>query len=366
MRIGVLAETAPRERRVALTPDVVRRLIERGHRVTVAPEAGRGSGMSPGDYLEAGADVDDPIGADLHAFVTGPSDLTIFPTGTAVVGLMAPFDEPQRMKEAAEAGLTALALEGLPRVTRAQTMDALTSQATVAGYRAVIEAAGHLGKLFPMLTTAAGTIRPAKVLVLGAGVAGLQAVATARRLGAVVSAYDVRPAAAEQVESLGARFLDLQMMGEQDAAGYARELGEDQQRRALEALSPYVAESDVVISTAQIPGRPAPLLITTEMIERMSPGSVVVDLAAATGGNCQLTVADEEVRHDDVVILGPTDLPSRVAVHASQMYARNLESLIEHLSSEGELAIDLDDEIIAGCCMTHQGRIVHPSLSEGS
>jgi NAD(P) transhydrogenase subunit alpha len=265
----------------------------------------------------------------------------------------------------ASAGVTALAFETLPRTTRAQPMDVLSSQATAAGYQAVLVAAAAHGKFLPMLTTAAGTIRPTKALVLGAGVAGLQAIATAKRLGAIVSAYDVRAAAAEQVESLGARFvhLEIEQQDETKTGGYARELEADAQQRLLMQLGEYVARHDVIISTAAIPGRKAPVLITREMVEQMAPGSVIVDLAATTGGNCELSKADEEVVHHGVTILAPTDLVSGVATHASQMYARNASAVLVHLLQEEGVVIDFEDEITAGLCITHQGRVVNERVS---
>jgi NAD(P) transhydrogenase subunit alpha len=266
--------------------------------------------------------------------------------------------------------VTALAFETVPRTTKAQSMDVLSSQATAAGYQAVLEAATAITKFFPMLTTAAGTIAPAKVLVLGAGVAGLQAIATAKRLGAMVSAYDVRAAVAEQVESLGARFvsLELEQQRDQDAGGYARELEDAAQRRLLMQLGEHVSRHDVVISTAAIPGKPAPLLVTKEMVEAMHPGSVIVDLAVSTGGNCELSIADEVVVHSGVKILAPTDLVSGVATHTSQMFARNTLNLLSYLIHEEGLRIDLEDEITAGACITHDGKVVNDlvrSMLEG-
>jgi len=290
--------------------------------------------------------------------------------GGILLGLLEPLDKPARAEILASAGVTSLAFETLPRTTRAQPMDVLSSQATAAGYQAVLIAAAAHGKFFPMLTTAAGTIRPTKVLVLGAGVAGLQAIATARRLGAIVSAYDVRAAAAEQVESLGARFvhLEIEQQDETKTGGYARELEADAQQRLLMQLGEHVARHDVVISTAAIPGRKAPMLVTREMVEQMAPGSVIVDLAVATGGNCELSKADEQVIHDGVTILAPTDLVSGVATHASQMYARNAAAVLTHLLQDEGIVIDFDDEITAGLCITHQGRVVNQrvmSMLEG-
>ena len=356
---------------MAITPDVVKQLRASGHHVALEADAGREAGFGDHDYREAGATTE--TGAEQ----VWNSELVLgirpdwagreLKEATTIVGLLRPFDEPRRMRELAATGAAALAFEALPRTTRAQAMDVLSSQATVAGYQAVLEAATRLSKFFPMLTTAAGTVPPARVLVLGAGVAGLQAIATARRLGARVSAFDVRAAAAEQVESLGAHFVTTEAEP-QDAAtagGYARELAEEAQARLLENLAPHVAEADVVISTAQIPGKPAPRLVTRAMVESMHPGSVIVDLAASTGGNCELTRVDEEIVEGGVVILGPTDLESRNPTDASRMYARNAAALISHLAGdEGELWLREDDEIIQGCLIAQRGRVVHPRVLE--
>jgi H+-translocating NAD(P) transhydrogenase subunit alpha len=366
MRIGVVGQTASGERRVALTPDVAAQLIRGGHQVAVEPGAGTSAGYDDNAYQKAGCGIgSDAWTADLICTIDLPE--RALPEGAAVVGLLRPFDEPTAMWRLARQGVTAFAFEAVPRTTRAQLVDVLSSQATVSGYQAVLEAASASDRLFPMLTTAAGTVRPASVLVLGAGVAGLQAVATARRLGAVVSAFDVRAAAAEQVASLGARFVSLEVEP-QDAAtsgGYARQLGAEAEQRLLVGLTPHVAAADVVIATAAIPGRPAPRLITRKAVEGMRLGAVIVDVAATTGGNCELTEPGKVVTHHGVHIVGFTDLPSRKPGHASQMYARNLAALVGTLSSaEGELTIDLEDEIVDGCCVVLAGEVRHPAIKE--
>lgn len=356
------AASRPSERRVGITPDVAKRLVDAGHEVLVESGAGLAAGYPDDDYEAAGAGIGDAWMADLIVVVHPPDaeDAARLGAGSTIVGLLEPLDDPAGIAAIAATGATAIAFETLPRTTRAQAMDVLSSQATLAGYQAVLEGATRMPKLLPMMTTAAGTIRPATVLVLGAGVAGLQAIATARRLGAIVHAFDVRAAAAEQVESLGARFiaLDLERQDAAQAGGYARELAENDQARLLAALTDHVAGADLVITAAAIPGRPAPLLIDESMVAAMKPGSVIVDGAASTGGNCALTRPDEEVDVDGVIILGPTDLPSRLATHASQMYARNVLELITHLADDaGNLVIDLDDEITAGVVVATGGEV---------
>jgi NAD(P) transhydrogenase subunit alpha len=274
-----------------------------------------------------------------------------------LIGFLQPLTDQEGIERLASRGVTAFAMESIPRITRAQSMDALSSQATVSGYKAIVLAADRLPKFLPMLVTAAGTVVPAKVLVIGAGVAGLQAIATARRLGAVVSGFDVRPVVKEQVESLGATFLELGVVGEETEGGYARELSEEEQRRQQEELEARIGDFDVVVTTALIPGRPAPKLIPQSAIESMRPGSVIVDLAAEAGGNADLTKADEEVTHNGVTILGPTNLPSSMPYHASQLYARNVTALVNHLAPEGELNLDFEDEITAGACVTRKEEV---------
>jgi H+-translocating NAD(P) transhydrogenase subunit alpha len=372
VKVSVPRERTPGERRVALVPDTVRQLVSAGLNLCVESGAGEGSRHPDAAYAEAGAQVvSSPaeLGAEAAALVCVRTPagelLDALPSGALLLGLLQPLSDPQGMAELAQRGLSVFALEALPRITRAQPMDALSSQATVSGYHAALLGATRLPRFFPLLMTAAGTIPPARVLVLGAGVAGLQAIATSRRLGAIVEAYDVRPAVKEQVESLGASFVELPLeeSGE-GAGGYARELTEETQRRQTELLAKHVAGADVVITTALIPGRPAPLLITREMVERMKSGSLVIDLAAEAGGNCELTQAGEEVEHGGVSVLGPLELPGTHAVHASQMYSRNVSSLLLLMVREGELHLDLEDEVLAGCCIAHGGEVVHGAVRE--
>ena len=359
MRVGVPRETAVGERRVALIPEIVAKLVASGIEVVVEPGAGEAASFSDDAFREAGAEVGDPWSADVVAKVRMPGDeeLGRLREGQVLIGFLQPLSNPQGIERLAGRGVTAFAMESIPRITRAQPMDALSSQATVSGYKAVVIAADRLPKFLPMLMTAAGTVAPAKVLVIGAGVAGLQAIATARRLGAVVSGFDVRPVVKEQVESLGATFLELGVVGEETEGGYARELSEEEQRRQQEELEARIGDFDVVITTALIPGRPAPELIPQSAIESMRPGSVIVDLAAEAGGNAELTQADREITHGGVTILGPTNLPSTMPYHASQLYARNVSSLIQHLAPEGELTLDFEDEITAGACVTRKEEV---------
>lgn len=367
MRVGVPRERRPGEHRVALTPNAVAALVARDIDVLVETDAGEKAGFLDGAYRAAGATIVDSqaeaCDADMVTWVGPPTpqELDLVPEGAAVLGLLDPFSSGDVVRRLADRRLTALAFEAVPRISVAQAMDALSSQATCAGYAAVMLGAHHSPKLPMMLTTAAGTIAPAKVLVLGAGVAGLQAIATARRLGAVVSAYDVRVEAAEQIASLGARPITTELQTEADDGGYARELAEDSQARQLQLLAPHVEDSDIVITTAQIPGRTAPVLVTHEMVHRMRPGAVVVDVAAASGGNCEVTHVDEVSLHAGIVtVLGPTDLPSHVAHDASQMYARNVTALLEHVLLEDQLHIDLADVVVDGTCVSHHGEVRHP------
>jgi NAD(P) transhydrogenase subunit alpha len=368
MKIGVPKETAANERRVALVPDTVGRLVKTGLEVAVEQGAGAAAAFPDDAYRAAGAGL-----VATPADVFGRSDviLKVQPPSTAEVGLcregsvlvavFQPAAERDVVAALAARKVTAFSLALLPRITRAQPMDVLSSQATVAGYKAVLLAASTAGRLFPMLVTAAGTLPPARVLVLGAGVAGLQAIATARRLGAVVSAFDVRPAVKEQVESLGARFLQLEI-GEQaeTAGGYAKQLSEETHRRELEFIAQHVRDADIVITTAAIPGKRAPILITADAVRGMKPGAVIVDLAAETGGNCEVTEPGGEVRRDGVVVLGPLNLPSTVPLHASQMYARNVASFLAQVVREGRLTLDFSDDIIRETCVTHAGEVRKP------
>ncbi len=367
MRIGVPRQDPP-ERRVPLPPETITRLIRKGHTVLVGSGAGAEAGWADEVFIEAGAEISD------HSSVWG-ADLVVTVTSTepsarpgAILGLLRPFDDAEAVTRLAATGAAVFAFEALPRTTRAQAMDVLSSQATVAGYQAVLEAAQSANRFFPMMTTAAGTIPPAKVLVLGAGVAGLQAIATARRLGAVVTAFDVRSAAAEQVRSLGATFLAvaIQAQDEKASGGYATEVAADEQAQILAGLAPAVAAADVIVTTAAIPGRPAPLLITTAMVKSMRPGSVIVDLAATTGGNCEATSIGETIVESGVTIVGATDLESRKPADASRMFGRNAMSFIELITgAEGQLAPDWDDEIVAGTCIARSGQVVHPRLTGG-
>lgn len=351
---------------MALSPQVALRLIEARHSVVIQTGAGTGAGFDDSNYAEVGATVaDDPYpDADLVAVVGPPTPDTArrVPEGAILVGFLDPFDAADLVEVLTERHITAFAMESIPRTTLAQSMDALSSQATAAGYHAVLLAAAATPRFFPMLTTAAGTIPPVKLLVLGAGVAGLQAIATARRLGAAVSAYDIRPEVREQIESLGARFVAAPVDESAAAAtGYAREVSDETQRRQQDALAEVVEESDVVVTTAQIPGSPAPLLVSREMVERMRPGSVLVDVAAPSGGNCELTRPDETIVHEGVTVIGPIDLPGRVAHDASSMYARNLSSFLGRITGEDdEPHLDWDDQIISEACITHDGRVTHP------
>lgn len=364
MRIAVPVES-PDERRVSLTPQVALRLIEERHSVVVETGAGGEAGFSDQAYRDVGAEVAaDPFpGAELITVVGPPTadQASRYPEGSALVGFLDPFSAKDLVSVLARRRITSFAMEAIPRTTLAQSMDALSSQATAAGYHAVLVAAAATPRFFPMLTTAAGTIPPVKLLVLGAGVAGLQAIATARRLGASVSAYDIRPEVREQIESLGARFVAAPVDESAAAAtGYAKEVSDETQRRQQDALAKVVADSDVVLTTAQIPGSPAPLLVSREMVEGMRPGSVIVDVAAPSGGNCELTRPGETVDVDGVKVIGPTDLPGRVAHDASQMYARNLASFVTRITDEdGQRVYDFENEIVSEACITHDGRVTH-------
>jgi NAD(P) transhydrogenase subunit alpha len=373
MRIGVPKETAEGERRVALVPEVVGKLVhspgeDGAAAVQVLVERGAGAGALIPDeaFAQAGAElVDDAqaLGADVVVKVAAPTAEQIAQLGAdaVVIGFLGPLTNGDGVRALADAGVTSFAMEAIPRISRAQSMDALSSQANIGGYRAALFGAQELGRFFPMLMTAAGTIRPATVLVLGAGVAGLQAIATARRLGAVVQGFDVRAAVKEQVESLGAKFLEFDLGGDlEGAGGYAKELTPEQQARQQELMAEAIGKVDVVITTAAVPGRRAPILVTEEAVRLMKPGSVIVDLAGESGGNCELSEPGETVIRHDVKIMAPLNVPSTMAEHASQLYARNIQSLLGLMISEtGELSLDFDDEVIAGACITRGGEIVH-------
>ncbi len=373
MRVAVPKEVVGGERRVALVPEGVSKLREAGFDVRVESGAGREAGVLDEAYEEAGAVmVADPAvlygDADLVLKVRGPAhhsvldrhETDLLPERSALISMFHPLAHPELVRRLADRSVTAFCMDLVPRITRAQRMDALSSQATAAGYKAALVAADRMSKFLPMLMTAAGTVPPARVLVLGAGVAGLQAIATARRLGAVVQAFDIRPAVKEQVESLGATFVGLALEEAETEGGYAKEVAEDVHRKEQELLHGLVRDADAVITTAAIPGKRAPVLITEAMVRDMRPGSVIVDLAAETGGNCELTQPGKEALHHGVLVVGLTDAPSAVAVHASQMYSRNITALVLHLAPGGTFRDDLaDDEIARACLVTRYGEVVH-------
>lgn len=379
MIIGVPKETFPGERRVALTPQVLPALAKAGLSVLVEEGAGSEAGYPDGGYSGKGARIaarrEDLFGeADAILQVlaldanrpAGRDDLARMRAGQILVGMADPLSAPEGIREAAARNVSVFALELLPRISRAQSMDVLSSMATIAGYKAVLLAAAFLPRIFPLLMTAAGTVHPARVFVVGAGVAGLTAIATARRLGALVEAYDVRSAVKEQVESLGAKFLEIPPPREdaEDAGGYAKGLDEEFYRRQRERMTEAVSRSDVVITTAQVPGRKAPLLVTRAMVEAMAPGSIIVDLAAAQGGNCELTRPGEPVSENGVSILGPLNLPASIPYHASQMYAKNVSAFLLHLVRDGKIVFDRTDEITRGTLAAHGGEVTHPRVRE--
>ena len=366
MRVAVLKETRSTENRVALVPLGVKSLVKRGLTVTVQTGAGETSGVSDLMYRDAGAEIaasaqETLEDAKLILVVNPPSsnELAHLSEGSILVGFLDPLSDPDLVSRLIELKVTGISMELVPRITRAQSMDALSSQATVAGYKAVLLAANHLPKFLPMFTTAAGTIRPAKALILGAGVAGLQAIATARRLGAIVEAFDVRPAVKEQVESLGASFLESEEeVTAEGEGGYAKELTEDQHSKELELIGSALIDTDIVITTAQIPGRKAPVLITEDMVKTMKYGSVIVDLAAESGGNCELSEAGETVLAHGVQILGPSNLPTSIPVHSSQMYSKNIVTLIsEFISDDGQLQLDFENDVVGPSTVTHGGEV---------
>ena len=361
--VAVPKEQTEEERRIALVPDIANRLVKKG--VTVAIEKGMGKRAFFKDDTFAQVQIVDKIAdlykqADVILKVQPPTiqEIALMKEGTVVIGFMSPHDHLEAVTQMRDRKITSLAMELIPRISRAQSIDALSSQASVAGYKAVIMAADLASVFFPMLTTAAGTIRPAKVLIIGVGVAGLQAIATARRLGAMVEAYDVRSATKEQVESLGAKFVEMDIKAEGEG-GYARELTAEEKQKQQEVLADHIAKSHVVITTAAIPGRPSPKIISQATAERMAPGSVIIDLAAEGGGNCELTQPGEKVNHNDVIIYGPLNVPSQTPVHASEMYAKNLYNLLELLIKDGQLHLDWEDEIIVGSALTHAGEVKH-------
>ncbi len=383
MKVGVPRETAPGERRVALVPDIVQKLVSEGLEVVIETGAGERAGLPDSEYRGAGAQVSGDAAAvyasdvvvkvappDVAGADVGPGavagghaggEVSRLKEGGAFIGFMLPLTSPELVKAMASGGVSSFGMELVPRITVAQRMDALSSQATAAGYIAALEGALAVDTFFPMLTTAAGTIPPANVLVIGAGVAGLQAIATAKRLGARVKGFDIRAAAAEQVESLGAKFVGITLDEAETKGGYAKEVTEDQQKKEHELLHKICSESDVVITTAQVPGRKAPVLITADMVEAMRPGAVIVDLAAESGGNCELTKAGETVVHNGVKVIGKTNPASDLPRNASMMYSKNIYELLTHLydAEAKTLRIDFDDEITRECCVTHDGQVVH-------
>jgi H+-translocating NAD(P) transhydrogenase subunit alpha len=355
MKLGVPKEAASGEHRVAMVPEVVQRLGRSSVDVVVEPGAGAGARIPDDHYTEAGATIGDPWQADVVVKVQPPTEEEIgrLRSGAVFVGFLQPLTNPEIAEALERQGVTAFAMESIPRISRAQSMDALSSQANVGGYKAVLIAADHFGRYFPMLMTAAGTVPPAKVLVLGAGVAGLQAIATAKRLGAAVQGFDVRSVVAEQIESLGAKFVKLDVdFDAETEGGYARQLTDEEQEQQRAALADVIAKVDIVITTAQVPGRRAPLLVTADAVARMAPGSVIVDMAGDSGGNCELTEAGETVVEHDVTIISPLNLPSQMPESASMMYARNIQALVELMvDDEGNLALDWSDEVIAKACV---------------
>jgi len=370
MQIGVPKETADGERRVALVPEVVSKLAGNGIQVLVQRDAGAGALLRDELYEQAGAElVDDPWGAGVVVKVAPPSaeETSRLNSDTVLIGFLGPLTNGAGIKAIAQTGATSFALESVPRISRAQSMDALSSQANIGGYKAVLIAATEIGRFFPMLMTAAGTIRPATVLVLGAGVAGLQAIATARRLGAVVQGFDVRAAVKEQVESLGAKFLEFDLGGDLEGeGGYARELTPEQQELQQQLMAEAIGKVDVVITTALVPGRRAPILVTAAAVKKMKPGCVIVDLAGEAGGNCELSKPGETVIEHNVKILAPLNLPSTMSEHASQLYARNIESLLGLMIEDGALKLDFEDEIIKGACITRGGEIVNDAAAKAA
>jgi proton-translocating NAD(P)+ transhydrogenase subunit alpha len=372
MNVVVLRETQAGEARVALMPESVRKLVALKASVKIESDAGLTAARTDDEYRDAGAEVSSDKDAllktaDVLAVVNrpAPNDFSRLKNGAVVIGFLRALDEPAALLPAVERGLTTFSVELIPRITRAQAMDALSSMATVAGYKAVLIGAAYIPRMFPLLMTAAGTVPPARVLVLGAGVAGLQAIATARRLGAVVEGYDVRATAGEQVKSLGATFLEVDLGGikTEDAGGYAVELSDDAMNRGRALIAEHAKTADVIITTAQVPGRRAPLLITEEAVNGMKRGAIVIDLAGATGGNCALSKADETVERNGVTVIAPTNLAATVPVHASQLYSRNITAFLSPLIKDGQLHIDMNDDVVGPSCVTHQGQVVNQRVA---
>jgi NAD(P) transhydrogenase subunit alpha len=376
MIVVIPREVREDERRVALVPAFVKRLVQANFEIRVESGAGESAFFSDTEYEEAGAkvvtdaaslfadaDVVLKVGAPTERDGTHEADL--MQEGAVWIGFLNPYGDPELVKRLAARKITAFSMELIPRITRAQSMDALSSQAGLAGYKTVILAAETLGKFFPMLTTAAGTMKPAKVFIIGAGVAGLQAIATARRLGSVVEAFDIRPSSKEEVQSLGAKFVEVDLGEDTETkGGYAKEVSEEAKKREHDVISEHVKQSDVVITTAQVPGKKAPLLVTTDMVEGMHAGSVIVDLAAEQGGNCELTEAGKNVVHHGVTIMGVVNLPATMQVHASEMYSKNISTLLQHLTKDGDVNLDFDDQITNEACVTHDGDIRNERVKE--
>jgi NAD(P) transhydrogenase subunit alpha len=368
IQICVPKEVRKDEQRVALVPGIIKKLAQNGLTISIETHAGELVGYSDGDY-EGATIVESSVEllgkADITLMVNPPSEEQVsqLKEGSVLIGYLNPYSEFERFEQLNAKRISAFSVEMIPRISRAQAMDALSSQASIAGYKAVLVGSNILGKFLPMLTTAAGTIRPSKCLVIGAGVAGLQAIATAKRLGAIVEGYDVRAETKEQVESLGAKFVDIEIKAE-GSGGYARELTEEEKQQQQEILARHVASADLVVSTAAIPGRASPRIISTSMVEGMRGGSVIVDLAAEGGGNCELTELGETVLHNGVKIFGPTNLPGMVGNHASELYAKNLQSFLDLLVQDGKINIDLDDEIISESLITHDGVVHNPKIKE--
>ncbi|TPX29597.1 Re/Si-specific NAD(P)(+) transhydrogenase subunit alpha [Cylindrospermopsis raciborskii] len=377
MKIAVAKEIEVSERRVSLVPDMVAKLVKQGLEISVETGAGEKAYFSDGDYEAAGAKIITDAAvlwgeADILLKVSPPQEredgreeIDLLKPGAVLLSFLNPLGNPEIARKLAQRQITALSMELIPRTTRAQSMDALSSQASIAGYKTVLLAAAALPKYFPMLTTAAGTIAPAKVFIMGAGVAGLQAIATARRLGALVEAFDIRPAVKEEVQSLGAKFVEIKLTEETTAAGgYAKEISEDSKKRTQEVVAEHVKHSDIVITTAQVPGRKAPILVTEDMVKGMKPGSVIVDLAAEQGGNCACTAPGKDIVYQGVTIIGPINLPSSMPVHASQLYAKNVTALMQLVVKDKALNINFADDIVDAACITHNGEIRNQRIKD--
>ena len=377
MKIAVAKEIEVSERRVSLVPDIVAKLVKQGLEISVETGAGEKAYFSDGDYEAAGAKIITDAAAlwgeaDILLKVSPPQEredgreeIDLLKPGAVLLSFLNPLGNPEIARKLAQRQITALSMELIPRTTRAQSMDALSSQASIAGYKTVVLAAAALPKYFPMLTTAAGTIAPAKVFVMGAGVAGLQAIATARRLGALVEAFDIRPAVKEEVQSLGAKFVEIKLTEETTAAGgYAKEISEDSKKRTQEVVAEHVKHSDIVITTAQVPGRKAPILVTEEMVKGMKPGSVIVDLAAEQGGNCACTAPGKDIVYQGVTIIGPINLPSSMPIHASQLYAKNIAALMQLVVKDKALNVNFADDIVDAACITYNGEIRNQRIKD--